>query len=252
MVTHSVRGISYLFRGLVLLIQPGIRTYVIIPLLLNMFLFGLGVWYAYGWLQALLAWVYGLLPGWLDWLAWIVVPLFIVAVAVLIFFSFSMLANMIAAPFNTLLAERIEHHLTGRFPEEEAMAWQALLVKAVPLVWNEVAKTLYTLFWAIPFLVLFLIPFVQIVAPLLWLAYSAWMLAIQYLDIPMGNHGITGKQLRRQVRRERFLSLGFGGTALLLTVIPFVNFIAMPAAVAGATLLWVERFLPHKDRIMAE
>ena len=44
---------------------------------------------------------------------------------------------------------------------------------------------------------------------------------------------------RKRLRPRRLLALGFGGASLLLTMIPVVNFIAMPASVAGATALWV-------------
>jgi CysZ protein len=35
------------------------------------------------------------------------------------------------------------------------------------------------------------------------------------------------------------LSYGFGGSSLLMTMIPFLNFLAMPVSVAGATAMWV-------------
>ncbi len=34
-------------------------------------------------------------------------------------------------------------------------------------------------------------------------------------------------------------SLGFGGSVYLVLLIPFVNILMMPAAIAGATLFWV-------------
>ncbi len=36
--------------------------------------------------------------------------------------------------------------------------------------------------------------------------------------------------------------MGFGGATLFLTLIPVVNFLAMPTAVAGATVMWAEEF----------
>jgi CysZ protein len=40
--------------------------------------------------------------------------------------------------------------------------------------------------------------------------------------------------------------MGFGGATLVGTMIPIVNFIVMPAAVAGATALWVgEKRIGH-------
>jgi CysZ protein len=96
----------------------------------------------------------------------------------------------------------------------------------------------------VPLLVLFLIPLVQIGAPFLWVAFGAWMMAIEYLEYPMGNHGRTFPEVRSALHAHRGLALGFGAAVLFLTLIPVVNFIAMPVAVAGGTKLWVERLRP--------
>jgi CysZ protein len=45
--------------------------------------------------------------------------------------------------------------------------------------------------------------------------------------------------MRATLRRRRALSLGFGAAAAGLTTIPILNFVVMPAAVAGATAMWV-------------
>jgi CysZ protein len=58
----------------------------------------------------------------------------------------------------------------------------------------------------------------------------------------MANHLLHFSTQRRLLRRNRLLAYGFGGGTLLLTLIPVVNFIAMPAAVAGASALWVGEF----------
>ncbi len=67
------------------------------------------------------------------------------------------------------------------------------------------------------------------------------MLAISYVDYPMGNHGLTFPEQRRQLGQRRYLALGFGGAVMCALAIPVVNFLVIPAAVAGATILWVER-----------
>jgi CysZ protein len=58
----------------------------------------------------------------------------------------------------------------------------------------------------------------------------------------MSNHGILFRQQRQRLRQQRMLVMGFGSAVMLLTLVPVVNFLAMPAAVIGATLMWVERF----------
>ena len=104
---------------------------------------------------------------------------------------------------------------------------------------SELRKLLYFLLRALPLGLLFLIPGVNIAAPFLWALFSAWMLAIEYVDYPMANHLLHFSEQRRRLRKRRLLSLGFGGSSLLMTMIPLVNFLAMPVSVAGATAMWV-------------
>jgi len=96
--------------------------------------------------------------------------------------------------------------------------------------------------WSVPFLLLFLIPGINLIAPFTWLAFSAWMLAVEYADYPMGNHGLRSDEQKQRLGNKRLLSLGFGGAVTVATMIPVVNFLVMPAAVAGATAMWVKQF----------
>ena len=93
----------------------------------------------------------------------------------------------------------------------------------------------------IPLLVLFVIPWVNLIAPFTWIAFSTWMLAISYVDFPMGNHRLGFAEQRQRLKKRRFAALGFGGATLVAVAIPFINFIAIPAAVAGATAFWVDQ-----------
>jgi len=96
--------------------------------------------------------------------------------------------------------------------------------------------------WSLPFLLLFLIPVINIIAPFVWLIFSAWMLTIEYADYPMGNHGLRSDEQKYRLSEKRLLSLGFGGAVTVATMIPVFNFLVMPAAVAGATAMWVKQF----------
>ena len=91
------------------------------------------------------------------------------------------------------------------------------------------------------------IPVVNLAAPFIWLAFSAWMLAISYVDYPMGNHRMGFAEQRQALARRRLTSLGFGGIVTWAVLIPIVNLIVMPAAVAGATKLWLDRIEPYLD-----
>jgi CysZ protein len=139
----------------------------------------------------------------------------------------------LASPFNGLLAEKVEHLHTGTVSDTGISIWREIAVAPA----QEIRKMLYFLVWAIPFLILFLIPGINIAAPFLWAAFSAWMLSLQYVDYPLGNRGLRFVEQRAMMRNNRQLSLGFGAVVLVLTMIPVVNFVAMPAAVIGATYL---------------
>ncbi len=241
MVRNSpVAGAAYFTRGLKLLGEPGLKRFVAVPLAVNIAVFGVLLWFAFGWIEALVEAFLPQLPDWLAWLAWLLWIAAGLAALVIVFYSFSIVANLIAAPFNSLLAEAVERHLTGTAPPGGDGLAAALKGAPVALL-DELRKLLYFAKWAIPLLLLFVIPGVNLIAPLLWALFSAWMLAVEYGDYPMGNHGLRGKEQRQRLAERRLLSLGFGGVTLLATLIPVLNFLVMPAAVAGATAMWVER-----------
>jgi CysZ protein len=103
---------------------------------------------------------------------------------------------------------------------------------------GELRKFGHFLLRALPLLGLFLIPGVNLLAPWLWLLFNAWYIALEYTAYPMDNHGLPFAEQQARMRKARLTALGFGGAITLLMLIPGVNFLAMPAAVAGATALW--------------
>jgi len=232
-------GFGFVLEGLRLIRKPVLRRFVIIPLLINLLVFGglIGVaWHYFGLLMDQLL---GYLPEWLHWLQYVLWPLFAVSVGLVIFYTFSITANLIAAPFNGLLAEAVEKHLTGQ-PLPEA-SWKRIVREIVPALVAEVKKILYYVLRAIPIGLLFVIPGVNVAAPALWTLFNGWMLSLEYLDYPMANHHLLFPEPRRRLKSRRMLGLGFGLGSLLFTLVPVLNFVAMPASVAGATALWVRR-----------
>jgi CysZ protein len=237
MISNPFAGVIYFLQGLGLIFRPGLRRYVMIPLVVNVLLFGGLIWFGGTQFEALMDWFMPELPEWLQWLEWLLWLLFVLSALLILFFAFTLLANIIAAPFNGLLAEAVERHLTGKALADDG-DWKKLVKEFLPTLLDELRKVAYFIAWSIPFLVLFVIPVVNMAAPILWLAFSAWMLALEYGDYPMGNHGLRAKEQKQRLGQKRLLSLGFGGAVSLATMTPILNFLVMPAAVAGATILW--------------
>jgi len=229
-------GAGYMLEGFSLLRKPGLRRFVLMPLLINILLFGGLIGWAYGWVDGSSRAMLSGLPEWLHWLRYIVVPVFVLTSLVVIFYGFSMLANLIAAPFNGLLAEAVECHLTGKSLPGD---WRQLLRDIVPSIMSELRKLLYFALRALPLLLLLLVPLVNVAASVLWVLFSAWMMTVQYMDYPMANHQLFFKEQRARLRKRPLLAWSFGGLVMLCTLVPVINFIVMPAAVAGATAVWV-------------
>ncbi len=239
MIDTFARGAGYAFAGLRWLPHPRLRRFVLIPLLVNIVLFAGATWWGAVEFDALMDTLLEPLPGWLDWLRWLLWPVFALALALVVYFGFTVVANLIASPFKGLLAERVEALAApGRPSAPEGALWKDVLL--APL--GELRKLGYFLLRALPLLALFLIPGLNLAAPLLWAAFSAWMLALQYADYPMGNGGLGFRAQRRILAGRRMLALGFGAGVLLLILVPVLNFVAIPTAVIGATLMWVKEF----------
>jgi CysZ protein len=174
-----------------------------------------------------------LLPGWLSWLEWLIWPLFAVTILLIVFFSFTLIANLISAPFNSYLSASVEQKLTGSKPEN--MVNEPLWKTVVRTVRAEIRKTLYFLLWLIPLALLTIIPVINVTAPFAWFLFAAWSFSIEYTDSPLGNRGMLFDEIRAYNRKNRMRSLGLGTGVFLMTSIPVLNFLAMPVAVCAAT-----------------
>ena len=73
-----------------------------------------------------------------------------------------------------------------------------------------------------------------------------WILALELTSVPFERRGLRFADRKRALRQHRPMARGFGAATFLCTVIPLFTVIAMPAAVAGATLL-SRRILQPQD-----
>ncbi|MGV8851872.1 MAG: EI24 domain-containing protein [Rhodoglobus sp.] len=67
--------------------------------------------------------------------------------------------------------------------------------------------------------------------------FGGWLLVVELANIPCESRGMHLTARRRVLRESRAKSLGLGAATYLVFLIPFGAVLAMPAAVAGATLL---------------
>lgn len=237
-----INGFGYPLAGFKLILKPRIRLFVIIPLLINTLLFSLAIFYGAHKIIDLSHWLSSTWH-WAEWLVWIIWPLFVLLSVTVVFYCFSLIANLIGSPFNGFLAEAVEYHLTGVESGNDS-GLSALPGEMAKAFKNELHKFVYFIIRAVPLLILFIIPMLNTIAPFVWLIFCSWLIALEYLDFPMSNHGMHFSEIRDKLKSRRDLCLGFGLGALLLTMIPVVNFLAMPVAVISAAKLWVNQLKP--------
>jgi CysZ protein len=238
MPAPALSGPQYLREGLKLVLSPGLRLFVLLPLAINLILFSGLIYLAVHQFEMWVDTFMPTLPHWLSFLNYILWPLFVVLVLLMVFFTFTMIANVIAAPFNGFLSEKVEVVIRGTddFP---SFSW-AELIEMVPRTFGrEMRKLGYFLPRTIGLFILSFIPVVNLIATPLWLVFGIWMMAIQYIDYPADNHKMSWQDMLAWLRAKRWQSMSFGGIVYLALLIPVVNLLMMPAAVAGATLFWV-------------
>ncbi len=237
MIADIVTGTQSLAKGIGLLNRPGVRIYVVIPLLINLTLFAGLIWFGYSRFNPFVEWLMSFVPEFLDFLEWLIWLFFGTLATVTVFFAFTPVANIVAAPFNALMSEKIEEILT----DKANVSNTGFLEMAIGSIKSQLGKLVYILLWTAGLFLVSIIPLVNLIAPVLWVVFGSWLLSLEYLDYPMGNHDLSFDEQKRRLAQKRGLSLGFGGAVMIMTSIPVVNFFAMPVAVAAATVLWVEQ-----------
>ena len=232
-------GLQYLIDGFKLIFQPGLRRFAFIPLIINTILFIILFMVLIHYMAQFNTWFANHLPHWLSWLAGVIWVLVFISFFLILIYTFVWIANILAAPFNGLLAEKVEYYLTGKKLPSRTVFEN---VKDVPRVMGrQLGMLLFYVPWAVLILIIFFVPVVQAFAAFAWFVFNAWFMTLTYLDYPTDNHQIPLSEVRKMLREKPGLALGFGISVLVATMIPVLNFFVIPASVAAATKLWVEQ-----------
>ena len=241
-------GINYLIEGVRLLPNKTLRAYILVPILVNCVLFVVLSSFLLSYFWNVVDSGNSFIPEWLQpwvapfaWFVWFLVGvLFLIIYA----YSFNIITNIIAAPFYGKLSEVTQKILTGESIPDESVSHMLARVTS-----REFSKLFYflgrgTMVILVMVLVSF-IPIVQSLAPLIGIAWGAWSMSIQYTDYPADNQQIPFPIMRNRLWAHSGSSLGFGGGVMLCSVVPFLNIFAMPAAVIGGTIYWLNELQDH-------
>lgn len=250
MKNSPLTGVKYFKRGLQAIRRKDLRPFIIIPVAINIIIYGWFTSFAYVKVNAWNDQLMGYLPEWLSFLTWILWPMFIVMLLIIMAYSFTIMANLIASPFNGLLSEKVETDMLYKSVPSptKAVDWLLLVPRALG---RELKKWAHFLPIIVVLLIATFIPILNLVSPMLWFLFGAWSMAIQYCDFCADNNRQSFSSMTRGLRKFRWAYLGFGACVAVVSMIPIINLLVMPAAVIGGTLMWSENNL-DQDFMSAE
>lgn len=242
MLRDLFSGAAFFIRGIKLTAHPELRLFVAIPLLINILVFSAAIWLGVSQFSNLLN---SFMPQgdsrWLEYARTAIWILFGLIILIILFFSFTIIANLIGSPFNGLLSERAEAYLSAAKMTDSG-GFRELMSSIVPSLLSELKKLLYFLALGLGLFLILLVPGINMLSPVAWLLFSSWMLSLEYIAYPMENHRIFFSSVRKEMKKKKAVAFGFGIMVLITSMVPLLNFLVMPAAVIGATVMYVERF----------
>ncbi len=226
-------GSTYFFRGLgTLLGGGGLRRWAVLPVVVNFFVFvGIGaltLWTAWRYASQIAEGGWGTLWGTLA------VILTFLAVLVIGFFAFGMVATVVAAPFNELISQATERRFAGSTGEVKDRAFAADMLRAA---WAATKLFLMEMAVIIPAMVLLLIP---VAGQILFALPAAFFLALAYLDYPLDRRKLGLRQKLAFGWRHLPEVMGFGLVTYLAMLVPILNVLMIPVAAVGATRLFLD------------
>lgn len=236
------RGFFSPFRSISLLRRrPRLLVYVLIPFLINLAVFTGAVYLGLDFFGSTViehipqgeAWYWSVL----YWFLWVIAVLL---TAVLVFFSFTVVGNLVASPFNDLLSERTEQILTGK-EADEAFSLRRFLGDIGKTLLMELKKMWVFVVAMLLILPLNLLPGLgSALYTILAVGLTLFFLSVEYLSFIMVRKRQFFSEQRRFIMGRKFLMLGFGCGVMALLAIPFLQFFCIPLAVIAATRLWCD------------
>ena len=230
-----LHGGQLFFSGLRLALSPELRRYIIVPATIGVLAFSFTLILVVIPLAGeTSAWLQENLPDWLGWLQTMLLIAVYITLGLAGFWLSSLIVTLVAAPFLGQLAEAtwaLSHATNQAAPAN-------LLTTVGSSIGRELQKLRYHIPRLLGLFILSFVPGLNLFMPLLWFGFSAWLMAAQFADYASENQQQSFRFTLQQLAGARARTLGFGVCVSFTLAIPFLNFLVIPAAVVGGTLLW--------------
>ncbi len=219
--------------------------FCVVPLLLNLCVFGLAIAAFVVYLDPLVAavsetfevtdpeaWYEWLWVGPLRLLAWAVRWMLIVIFAWAVYFLFAVIGTVIASPFLDILSARVERTITGGVVAPSGGVLRALGAEA--------RRALFFLGVQLGWIALALVPGMQPFSALGLFVTSALFLPLEYTSYVLDRRSVRFAEQRVWLWSHRRAMFGFGATAFASFLVPGLNFLCLPLLVTAGTRLALE------------
>jgi CysZ protein len=250
---NPVFAVTCLLKGLKWLSQASLRKYLLIPILVNLVIYSCLLGLGYFYLNDAITY---LIPTWLHWLSWLLWPLFFICFVVVGFFTFTMLANLIASPFYGKLAKKtwqlIVENNSLENEEETDVEFELTEPNWLKVMLGELGRIAYLLKWMVLLVIISIIPGLNLISPLLWAIFGAWGCALEFFAYPLENKGLLFSEQKDLTASVRLGTLSFGGLTLAGLSLPVFNLLVAPIAVIAATCYVYEIDAEKKQKNQAQ
>ncbi|MBF0477700.1 MAG: EI24 domain-containing protein [Deltaproteobacteria bacterium] len=240
-----IMGLSYVVRGAGFInAQRSLLKYVLTPLLINFVLY-----LAFGWMAIanFHSWLKTLLPvgqGYLWLIAYILaMGIGCIILTLLIVYTFVLVGNIVASPFNDLLSEKAESLAAGRD------VGASVSLRAIgQAVFQELTKAAIFVAIMLALLVINLVPVIgSVIYLLVGGLVTLFFIALQFFDYALSRRGLSLSAKIRLVLDHYLIAAGFSLGVFLVLMIPFIGLVVIPVAVVGGTLLIRDLEAPVED-----
>lgn len=240
--TYPFRSLKFFFSHTVLI------KYSIAPMLINLLIYGSVFIFSYNWLM-------GSLDKWLGienteagfWLKFIYIVLLIIGFLLLLFVCyllFAILGNIITAPFNEEISQRVEEIVSKGKIEHKIGFWEDAYIS----IKGEVQKLLFYLSILLLIFSLNIIPVAgSVLATTIGVIFSCFYNALDFLDYPMTRKKMRFRDKLKVTQKGKLVTFGFGFTSFLLMFLPVVNVFMKPILVAAGTALYYEKGYSNRE-----
>ena len=236
-------GFTYPFRSLKFFFSHSVLIkYSIAPMIINLLIYGSVFILSYSWFT-------GSIDSWLGiegteagfWLKFLHTALLIIGFILLLFFCyllFTILGNVITAPFNEEISQRVEEIVAGTKEAHKMGFWEDAYIS----IKGEVQKLAFYLIILLLIFSLNLIPVAgSVIATVLGVIFSSFYNALDFLDYPMTRKKMRFRDKLKVTRKGKLVTYGFGFTAFLLLFLPVINVFMKPILVVAGTSLFYEK-----------